>query len=314
MTGGANAAKFAASLGGVLAPLTAPFDAEERLALPRLRENIRRYNQTKLSGYVINGSTGESVLLRWDEVEQLWAAAREETTPEKLLVAGTGAESTRETIEMTKRAAEIGCDAALVRTPSFYKPQLTEELQAEHFLRVAGASPIPVLIYSVPNFTGYTVEAPLVERLTRHPNIVGMKDSSGDAARAQRILAAVPAEFHLLVGSATLLASAMREGAAGAILAMACVFPELCAEIYEAAQQGDTVRAGALQEKLSRVSAVVMRHGIPGIKLAMELRGYYGGPARRPLLPLAAAGKAEIEAVMASALAQSAGNGPAAQN
>lgn len=302
MARGARAAKFAASLGGVLAPLTAPFDGDERVALQHFRENIARYNQTKLSGYVINGSTGESVLLRWSEVGQLWAAAREEIAPGKLLIAGTGAESTRETIEVTERAAEIGCDAALVRTPSFYKPQLTDELQAEHFLRVADTSPIPVLIYSVPNFTGYTVEAPLVERVARHPNIVGMKDSSGDAARAQRIMAAVPAEFRLLVGSATLLAAAVRAGAAGAVLAMACVFPELCAAIYEAAKQDDTLKAESLQEKLSTASAVIMRHGIPGIKLAMELRGYYGGPARRPLLPLTAEARTEIEAVMASTL------------
>jgi len=300
ITHGAGNATFAGSLGGVLAPLTAPFDGDERLALPQFRENIARYNQTQLSGYVINGSTGESVLLRWSEVEELWAAAREEIAPGKLLIAGTGAESTGETVEITKRAAEIGCDAALVRTPSFYKPQLTDELQAEHFVRVADASPIPVVIYSVPNFTGYTAEAPLVERLACHPNIIGMKDSSGDAARAQRILAAVPAEFRLLVGSATLLAATVRAGAAGAILALACVFPELCAAIYEAAKQGDTSRSGELQEKLTGASAMIMRHGIPGIKVAMELRGYCGGPARRPLLPLTAAAKAEIEAVMFS--------------
>ncbi len=269
----------------------------------QLRENIARYNETRLSGYVVNGSTGESVLLRWAEVEKLWEAARESAALGKVLIAGTGAESTAETIEMTRRAAAIGFDAALVRTPSFYKPYLTDELQVEHYVRVADASPIPVLIYSVPNFTGYTAEATLAARLATHPNIVGMKDSSGDATRASQIVEATPKEFRLLVGSAALLAAATQSGAAGGILAMACVFPELCVEIYEAASAGDAQKASALQKRLSSASAVIMRHGIPAIKHAMDLRGYYGGEARRPLLPLTQEQRAEVKAVVSATLA-----------
>jgi 4-hydroxy-2-oxoglutarate aldolase len=282
-------------LRGVFAPLTAPFHSSGDVDPERLRENIARYNKTALAGYAINGSTGESVLLRWIEVEQLWAAAAESAAPDKFLLAGSGAESTIETIEMTRRAASIGYHAALVRTPSYYKPQMTEDAEAAHFLRVADASPIPVVLYSVPIFTGYTMEAPLAARLAAHPNIIGMKDSSGDAARAEGILSAVPPDFRLLVGSAPLLAATARKGAAGAILAMACVFPEMCAEIYEAAAADDPERAERLQRKLSAASAVISRAGIPGIKCAMDARGYYGGPSRMPLLPLDPRQRAEVE-------------------
>jgi 4-hydroxy-2-oxoglutarate aldolase len=289
-------------LRGVFAPLTAPFDSDGNLALERLRENIALYNNMRLAGYAINGSTGESVLLRWAEIERLWEVAVETASPDKFLLAGSGAESTAETIEMTRRAARIGFHAALVRTPSYYKPQMSDDAEAEHFLRVADASPIPVVLYSVPVFTCYTMEAPLTARLAAHPNIIGMKDSSGDAARAERILGAVPPKFRLLVGSAPLLATTVSKGAAGAILAMACVFPEMCAEIYAAAKSGDECRAQALQQALSAASAVISRVGIPGIKCAMDARRYYGGSSRLPLLPLNAIQKTEVEAIVAATL------------
>ena len=167
-------------LHGIFAPLTTPFESDGSVSLPHLRENIKRYNQTGLAGYAINGSTSESVLLRWDEVYRIWETAREEAAPNKILIAGSGAESTAETIEHTNRAASIGYAVALVRTPSFYKPAISEDALAEHYLRVADAARIPIMVYSVPVFTHVTVEAPLIRRVSQHPNVVGMKDSSGD--------------------------------------------------------------------------------------------------------------------------------------
>src|SRR5580692_3165650 len=167
-------------LHGIFPPLTTPFAHDGTVSLSKLRENIARYNRTRLAGYTINGSTSESVLLRWDEVYRIWEAAKDASAPGKILIAGAGAESTAESIEHANRAAALGFDAALIRTPSFYKPAISAELLEEHYLRVADAVRIPVLIYSVPVFTHVKVEAPLVERLARHPNIVGMKDSSGD--------------------------------------------------------------------------------------------------------------------------------------
>src|SRR6266849_9587052 len=157
-------------LQGIFPPLTTPFAGDGALALDRLQENIARYNRTRLAGYVLTGSTGEAVLLNRDEVERVWAAAREAAAADKLLVAGTGVDSTAETIDRTNRAAALGYHAALVKTPYYYKAQMTPDAHFEHYRRVADAAKIPILLYSVPQFTGVAVEAKLVARLAEHPN------------------------------------------------------------------------------------------------------------------------------------------------
>jgi 4-hydroxy-2-oxoglutarate aldolase len=219
----------------------------------------------------------------------------------KVLIAGTGCEGTAETIALTKRAAELGYLAALVRTPAYFKPQMTPAALEHHFRAVADASPVPVLIYSVPQFTGLKVEAPLVARLAEHPNIVGIKESSGDVKLVAEMIALVPPEFQVLVGSASTLYPSMSLGAQGAILAVACALPELCVGLYRAACSGEQARARALQQKLLEpTTAVTTRFGIAGLKFAMELRGYVGGAARLPLLPLDDAARAEIKRIFAA--------------
>ena len=227
------------NLSGIFPPVTTPFDASGGVDFARLRENLGRYGTTRLAGFVMNGSTGESVLLRWTEIYRIWEVAKESAAAGKIMIAGTGAESTPETIEHTNRAASLGYDFALVRTPSYYRPAMSAEAEAEHFLRVADAAKIPVMLYSVPVFTGYTIEAPLVARVVQHENIVGMKDSSGSVERVAEIAAVAPKGFRLLVGSASTLEPSLAKGACGAILALACAFPELCCEIYDAARAGD---------------------------------------------------------------------------
>ncbi|HEV3252795.1 MAG TPA: dihydrodipicolinate synthase family protein [Candidatus Acidoferrales bacterium] len=288
------------NLQGIFPPLTAPFARDGSLDLARLRENVGRYNATKLAGYVVNGSTGESVLLGWDEIERAWVAVREAAAPGKVLIAGTGAESTAETIVHTNRAATLGYNAALVRTPSYFKPQMTPEAQAGHFLRVADAARLPILIYSVPVFTGIAVEAPLVARLAQHPNIVGIKESSGDLERAKTILAAAPASFQTLVGSASILHPALAVGAAGAILALSCALPGGCVELYEAARAGDAGRAEVLQRTLEPASKLFSRLGVPALKYALDRLGYYGGPPRPPLLAADEQTRREVDAVLTS--------------
>ncbi len=205
----------------------------------------------------------------------------------KILIAGTGAESTSETIEHTNRAARIGYAVALVRTPSFYKPSINDHMLAEHYLRVADNARIPVMVYSVPVFTHVTVEASLIERVAKHPNIVGMKDSSGDMKGIAAIIAAAPKEFQTLTGSAATLYEALELGAVGAILGLADVFPDLCAEIYEAASAGDRAKAQTLAQKLvPPAKMLLMDYGIGGLKYAQDRMGFYGGlprpsPARR---------------------------------
>jgi 4-hydroxy-2-oxoglutarate aldolase len=288
-------------LRGIFPALTTPFGPDGNLYLEGLRRNIARYNQAALGGYVVNGSTGESVLLRWDEVERVWEAAKEAAAPGKLLIAGTGAESTAETIEHTNRAAALGYDAALVRTPHYFKPQMTADALSEYYLRVADASRIPILLYSVPIFTQLTLKAEVVARVAVHPNIVGMKDSSGDLAGIAGIVAAAPKDFQLLVGAVSILHESLQKGATGAVLAVACAFPDLCVEAYEASLAGNSSLAQSAQRKLvSAANLFGPRHGIAGLKYAMDSVGFYGGLARPPLLPVSAAAKAEIDEMLAA--------------
>lgn len=286
-------------LQGIFPPITTPFASNGEVDLTRLKENISRYNRIGLAGYVMNGSTSESVLLTWEEIERTWAAAREAAGEKKIMIAGTGAEATEETIRHTKRAATLGYDAALVRTPSYYKPFMTFEAESTHFLRVADASPIPVLIYSVPVFTNYTVEAPLVAKLAAHPNIVGIKDSSGNVQRMKDIVASTPKSFSALTGSALTLEEALNEGASGAILAIACAVPEACVGLYDAAKSGDLQRAEQLKKRaINPAATITTKFGIAGLKFAMDRVGYFGGQPRAPLLPLAEEAKKEIELLL----------------
>jgi 4-hydroxy-2-oxoglutarate aldolase len=289
-------------LHGIFPPVTTPFNQDGALALDRLKENITRYNETGVAGYVVIGSTGESVLLGRAEIEQVWTAARQ-AAGDKILIAGTGVDSTAETIARTNRAAELGYHVALVKTPYYYKGQMTAEVHAEHYLRVADAARIPLLIYSVPQFTGVAVEAPLVAQLAQHPNIIGIKESSGVMQRVGEIIHRAPDGFQTLVGSATTFYPSMALGAVGGILAVADILPELCVELYDACVAGDYARARKLQERLiDPTLTLVAKLGIPGVKYAMDRAGYYGGPARRPLLPLNEAQKKEAERILEVAI------------
>jgi 4-hydroxy-2-oxoglutarate aldolase len=232
----------------------------------------------------------------------VWTAARQ-AAGDKILIAGTGVDSTAETIARTNRAAELGYHAALVKTPFYYKAQMTAEAHAQHYLRVADAARIPVLIYSVPQLTGVAVEAPTVAQLAEHPNIIGIKESSGVMQRVGEIIYRAPEGFQTLVGSATTFYASMALGAVGGILAVANVLPELCVELYDACVAGDYARARKLQERLiDPTITLVAKLGIPGLKYAMDRVGYYGGPARRPLLPLSDAQKKEVERVLEAAI------------
>jgi 4-hydroxy-2-oxoglutarate aldolase len=288
-------------LRGIFPALTTPFSSGGEIDLERLKSNIARYDLTRVSGYVMNGSTSESVLLAWEEIYQLWAAGLETADSRRVMIAGTGAESTAETIRHTKRAASMGFAAALVRTPSYYKPAMTFEAETAHFFRVADASPIPVLIYSVPVFTGYTVEAPLVAKLATHPNIVGIKESSGNIQRMKDIVSVAPKEFNAMTGSGLMLSESLEAGAVGGVLAVACVIPEACVEQYDAARRGERDRVEELKKQvIVPAGGIVPKFGIAGIKYAMDRLGYYGGMPRPPLLPVNEAAKQEIDGILAS--------------
>jgi 4-hydroxy-2-oxoglutarate aldolase len=287
-------------LDGVFPPITTPFAPDGALALDRVRENIGIYNRLSLSGFVVTGSTGEAVMLTREEHERVWVAAREAAAPGRILIAGTGVDSTAETIARTNRAAALGYNAALVKTPYYYKPRMTPEALEVHYLRVADAAKVPVLIYSVPMFTGIAVEAGLVARLAAHPNIAGIKESSGNVERVGEIARLMPAGFQIVVGAAQKFAASLAAGALGGVLGIACVLPELCVELFEAFRRGDAARTAALQEALAEPAQVIVgKFGPAGVKYAMDQRGYFGGPARLPLLPLSPSERAEVDAALA---------------
>lgn len=287
------------SLRGIFPPLTTPFARDGAVDVGALATNVQKYNRTGLAGYVVVGSTGESVYLRESEKVKCWETVRSAASADKILIAGTGCESTAETIVLTRRAAGLGYQAALVRTPSYFKSQMTEAALEHHFRAVADASSISVLIYSVPQFTGLAVEAPLVARLAEHPNIIGLKESSGEMRRMADILRAVPQDFQVLVGSALILFDSLCLGARGGILAVACALPELCVGLHAAHTRGDNERARTLQQRLREpTTAVTSRHGVAGLKFFMELLGYAGGAPRPPLLPLDEAARTELQSTL----------------
>ena len=288
------------NVSGVFPALTTPYAVDGSVSVEHIKHNIRKYNATGVAGFVAIGSTGESVLLSRKEVETVFVAVKESAAPGKLLIAGTGAESTAETIERTKRAAELGYQIALVKTPYYYKPVYKPEVYIAHYRRVADASPIPVMLYSVPQFTGVTLEAPEIGVLAQHPNIIGIKESSGNVQRAAEILAAVPSSFKLLVGSASMMFPSQILGAVGAILALASALPELSVAVFEAVRSGDLDKARELQSEILPASKLIVGQcGIPGVKYAMDQAGYRGGDPRLPLLPLHEDQKLAIRTLMA---------------
>lgn len=272
--------------GGIYPALTTPFNAEGEVDLGALRHNIARYNQAPVAGYVALGSTGESVMLSSAEGESILAAVREAAGPGRKLLAGAGAESTAETIRKTKKAADLGFHAALVKTPYYYKPFYKPETLLAHFRKVADSSPIPVLLYSIPQFTGVTLETREILALAEHPNIVGIKDSSGDVRRLGEVIAGANSQFQVMTGSAPVVFPALMIGARGAILALAAAVPEACAALYHLYSEKRFDEARDLQARVVLASKrIVSEGGVPGVKYIMDLRGYRGGLPRSPLQP-----------------------------
>ncbi len=286
-------------LNGIFPPLTTPFLPDGEFAPHKLRANIEKWNKTGLAGYVPTGSTGESVLLSKDEKCKVWETVRDAAAPGKLLIAGTGAESVRETIELTNKAAELGYVAAMVRTPHYFKSQMNRpECQLTFFRAVADAVKIPVLIYNFPQATGLDIPAEVVCQLSEHPNMMGIKESSGNIEKVARMVDGTPDDFQVLVGSAPTIYPSFCMGAVGAILAFANAAPCASLGVYEAWKAGDHQAARQRQRHMAAASvAVTAKHSIPALKYAMDLNGYYGGPPRLPLLPPSSAVKAEIEAL-----------------
>lgn len=362
-------------LHGIIPPISTPFYPDGRVYHKKLEHNVEHYSKTPVAGIVVLGSTGETVMLSDEERREVLKTASQACAAHKVLIAGTGAESAIETLRLTEYAAELGYDVALVRTPFYFRNRMPQENMLAFYRTIADQSPLPIMIYSVPVFTGYDIPAELVIELAAHPNIIGIKESGGDVEKVRRMSegtrhirrsatvtetfaavtprmlnkaqaevanaqeelipvgalagdrsaskqqtsvprTSVPSSsavhvvghlktrqkevgFQISVGAAQKLHPSLEAGAIGGILAFADPAPTACYEIYAAWKEGDAELARIKQERISRASIRVGAElGIPALKYAMDVNGYYGGPPRVPLLPLTADMKAEVEQLM----------------
>src|SRR5712671_2421981 len=352
-------------LHGILPPITTPFYPDGNVYFKKLESNVERYSRTPCAGIVVLGSTGEAILLSDQERRNVLKSARGAAAPNKVLIAGTGVESAIETLRLTEYAAELGYDVAMVRTPHYYKKQMQEASILAFYRTVADRSALPVIIYNFPQATGYDIPAELVIELAEHPNLIGIKESSGDVEKVRKmvegtrhirrsatvtetfeamtprmlavstgsgggelvqvgamagsdsVMAGKPSSsavttvgklktrqkevgFQVLVGAAQKLHPSLDAGSVGAILAFACVAPTACYEIYAAWKEGDAELARLKQERIAHAAQkVVGEFGISGVKYGMDLNGYFGGPARLPLLPLTGEVQGEVERLLA---------------
>jgi 4-hydroxy-2-oxoglutarate aldolase len=269
---------------GVFIPVTTPFRGDD-VAPERLQANLRQWNVTALTGYVVLGSTGEFPMLSEAERDRILVAAREAIPRDKTLLAGTGTNSTLHTIRQTKRAAEIGADAAIVITPHYFTKGFAQAAaQVRHYLAVADASPIPVMIYNFPVNTGINLEADTVAKIAQHPNVCGIKDSSGNIPQAAQIIDQTAKTFHVLVGAAAALLPSLAIGSSGGILALGLISAREFCDVYRLATSGRWDEARAIAARMMAADrGVPGRYGIGGLKAALDLQGFYGGPCRSPL-------------------------------
>ncbi|HWZ81578.1 MAG TPA: dihydrodipicolinate synthase family protein [Terriglobales bacterium] len=349
-------------LHGIFPPITTPFYPDGNVYYKKLEANVERYSRTPVAGIVVQGSTGEAILLSDQERRDVLKTAIAAAAPNKVMIAGTGLESAQETLKLTEYAAGVGYDTVLVRTPYFYKKQMLPANVLAFYRTVADRSPLPVLLYNVPGFTGYDLPAELVVELADHPNIIGIKESGGNLEKVKkmvdgtrhvkraatvtqtfeavtpRMIKAAASDgsnggqlvsvetlagpgkpsssavsvagnlktrqkgvgFQVLVGAAHQLEPSLALGTVGAIVAFACPAPMACYEIYAALKEGDSALAREKQERVKLAAQrIVSDLAVPGVKYAMEINGYYGGPSRLPFLPLNADQKSEIEQLMA---------------
>jgi len=287
------------NLKGIFPPMVTPFDESGDIRYGSFERNIEKYIEAGVEGYLVLGSNGESVYLEHSEKLKLIEAARRRVSSSMALLAGTGVESTAATINLTKQAADIGVDAVLVKNPFYFKSQMTFDVYLAHYTAVADASPVPVIIYNVPVFTGVPLQSRLVIELAKHPNIRGLKDSSGDVKLISEVVWNTDGDqFSVLAGAAPTLFPAMVAGARGGIVALACAAPKATLALYRAFAAGDWKRAGVIQRIIAPAAgAVTEKYGIAGLKAAMEMEGFQPGLPRRPLVPLKQAQREDLAQV-----------------
>jgi 4-hydroxy-2-oxoglutarate aldolase len=288
-------------LSGIFIALATPFE-KERVSLSKLKSNIEKYNRYDLAGYVVLGSTGEGIMMSEKEGLDAIEAVRTTAAKGRIVIAGTGAASTHETVSFANKAAAAGADYGLVVTPFYYKAQMTAQVLETYFHTVADQAKIPIIMYTVPKFTGLDLPLQTVFALAAHPNIAGLKDSSGNLSYVSEVLKACPSTFSLLQGHGSLLLSALMLGAEGGILALSNMAPFETAELFRLAGEGKFEEAKEIQMRVLTVNQrIVGGYGIPGIKYAMDLLGYAGGNPCPPLQPPGPEAKESIRKLLLDA-------------
>lgn len=287
------------NLNGIFPPVTTPFNEGGDVDYGALASNIARYNDTGLRGYVPLGSNGEAVHLTADERKQVIETVKNAATSRHTIIAGVNEVSTRAAMAATRAAADCGADAVLVITPYFYKSSMSQEVLFRYFSEVADQSPLPVLIYNVPQNTGVTIESATLAALGAHQNIIGAKDSAGNMGAISETMRLVPEGFSVMVGNGGIVYPALAMGATGAILGVACAAPRACVELYEATKGGDHSRARELQNRIAPLSYIVTAGlSVPALKAAMDMLGFEGSFPRAPLGALRSSDKEKVRTVI----------------
>ncbi|MCK5634180.1 MAG: dihydrodipicolinate synthase family protein, partial [Anaerolineales bacterium] len=290
------------NLAGIFPPISTPFAENGEIDFDHLRSNLSRWNEWPLDGYVVGGSNGEFVSQTFDERVAVVKTVREEMSSNHLLIAGAGMHSTQETVELTLAMTAVGADAALIVTPSYYKSKMDLRALRSHYYTVAQASSVPVLLYNVPANTAVDMPAGTIIELAQHPNIIGIKDSSGDLAKMEAVVHAVPEGFQVLAGSGSFFLPALTIGAVGLIAALVNIAAGDLKRIHTLFRDGQLDDARNLQKKLIETnSAVTARFGVAGLKEALDLLGFYGGPVRSPLQPLLKEEREELRSILVRA-------------
>jgi dihydrodipicolinate synthase/N-acetylneuraminate lyase len=274
------------TLAGVFAPVPTPFDERDQVDTRRLAAALTKWSARPLTGFVVLGSNGEAVLMDDFEADRVIVAARDAVPRDRVFIVGTGRESTQAAIKASKRAAEHGADYVLVRTPGFFKTQMTSDAFVRHYTAVADASPVPVLLYNFTALTGVNLLPAAVHALATHPNIAGMKESGGDVAQIADLVSGSPEDFAILAGTTATFYAALCVGAVGGILALGCAVPDACMRLFTLTRDGEHDAALALQRELIPLARLLgPTYGVPGLKAALNLLGYDVGVPRPPLSP-----------------------------
>lgn len=289
------------NLNGIFPPIPTPF-INGKVAYQQLAANVEKWSKTGIRGFVVLGSNGEYVYLSEEEKRNVIGTVAKSAPKDLVVIAGSGCESTEATLKLTCNSASLGAHAALVVTPHYYSNQMTGKALMKHFTFIADRSPIPIILYNVPKFTHITLTPDLVSALSEHPNIIGIKDSTGNIHLLSEFLNQVGKHFDVLVGTAGVWFAGLTLGCTGGILALANITPENCVKIFELLKKDEFEKARTLQLKMIPVNkTITTTYGISGLKAAMDMLGYYGGDPRHPLLPPSEKEKSEIKEILQKA-------------